>query len=111
MGTGDKRGDVRIGEITLPYGGETRNGSVIVSRAGGCIRIRVLCCWRLEHLVGRKGGRARWWMRNETTLGLIHRISLGLYQKREHANKHEVLSMCHQCAYYATRQEENRCNE
>jgi hypothetical protein len=27
-------------------------------------------------------------------LRLIHRISLDLYQKREHANKHEVLSMC-----------------
>ena len=50
-------------------------------------------------------------MREEMTLRLIHRISLDLYQKREHANKHEMLSGCHQCAYYATRQGGNRCNE
>jgi len=50
MGTGDERGDVRIGEITLPHGGETRDGGVTVSRTGGCIGIGVLC-WRLEHLV------------------------------------------------------------
>ncbi len=50
MGPRDERCDVRIGEITFPDGGETRNGSVIVSCAGGCIRIGVLCR-RLEHLV------------------------------------------------------------
>jgi hypothetical protein len=57
MGTGDKGGDVRIGEITLPYSGETGDCSVIVSCAGGCISIRVLCYWRVEHLVVRKRGR------------------------------------------------------
>ncbi len=111
MGTGDKGGDVRIGEITLPDGRETRDCGVIVSCAGGSIRIGVLCCWRLEHLVGLKRGGGKLWMRDEMTLRLIHRISLDLYQKREHANKHEMLSVCHQCAYYATRQEGNRCNE
>lgn len=50
MGTGDERGDVRIGEIALPNGGETRDGGVIVSRTGGCIGIGVPCR-RLEHLV------------------------------------------------------------
>jgi hypothetical protein len=43
MGTGDKGGDVRIGEITLPDGGETRNCGVIVGCAGGSIRIGGLC--------------------------------------------------------------------
>ena len=51
MGTGDKGSDVRIGEITLSYGGETGDCGVIVSCAGGCISIRVLCRWRLEHFV------------------------------------------------------------
>jgi hypothetical protein len=60
-------------------------------------------------LVGLKRGGDKLWMRDEMTLRLIHRISLDLYQKREHANKHEML--CHQCAYYATSQEGNRCNE
>jgi len=46
MGAGDERCDVRIWEITLPNGGKTRNGSVIVSCAGGRIRIT-----RLEHSV------------------------------------------------------------
>jgi len=96
MGTGDERGDVRIGEITLPDGGETGDRGVIVSCASGCIRIGVLCCWRLEHLVWRKRVQVG---ANEMTLRLIHRISLDLYRKREHmhANKHVMLSMCLLC--------------
>jgi hypothetical protein len=76
VGTGDKGGDVRIGEITLPDGGETRDCGVIVSCAGGSIRIGGLCCWRLEHLVGLKRGGTKLWMRDEMTLRLIHRIHL-----------------------------------
>lgn len=76
MGTGDKQGDVRIGEITLPDGGETGDCGVIVSRAGGCIRISVLRCWRREHLVGLKRGGGKLWIKVEMTLRLIHRISL-----------------------------------
>lgn len=85
MGAGDERRDVRIGKITLPHGGEARNGSIIVSCTGGCIGIGVPC-WRLEHVAEK--GRSQ--VVDEMTLRLIefHLISTNV-QKREH-----MLSMC-----------------
>ena len=45
MGTGNKRGDVWIGEIALLDGGETGDGGIIVGCANGRIKISVLCWW------------------------------------------------------------------